>query len=602
MPSDLIRSLYSGVRSKLPLHLRSVEDFYYLWFSVSAVFCLVLLSPLLAYTEQWRPAWSSALCAVLITCCLGLWRWGISIPWVQLGYQATLMWGILYNAYFTGGVMSPVMVWMGIVPILPLFTVSRRWSYAWLIISFSAVIVIYWAQVHGYVPLTHNETPKEMALSAIMIGLLCITQVMLVMTYDSANAQTMRYITNKNKTLKILSQDLQLANIHKDRFLATVSHEMRTPLNAIMGYLGLLRTSEGIPTVATSYVQGAQNSAAHLLTVINDLLDFSQIQQGKLVFTPQTVNLRQVLNETHQTLAPKAASQAIDYPLHIHPNVPEWVRIDPHRFTQIILNLLGNALKFTQNGTVITRVKFSLNQNSKEVGMLILQVEDTGIGVPSESIKKIFEPFVQLENQSNLDNDNSLRGNGLGLAITQSLIKSLGGSISLLSEVGVGSTFEVLLPIKITSAPIASTPIPVDQTHPEEIYLLLVDDHATNRLVASATIKRGLPNAHIDEARNGAEAVEKMRVNRYDLVLMDLLMPDLSGIEVVKIIRSECQPPFSDVEVVALTANVAEDAVKDCLEVGIRELLPKPFDREVLIRTILQYCTSKNALPIVTSQ
>jgi CheY-like chemotaxis protein len=121
-------------------------------------------------------------------------------------------------------------------------------------------------------------------------------------------------------------------------------------------------------------------------------------------------------------------------------------------------------------------------------------------------------------------------------------------------------------------------------------------------LVASATIKRGLPNAHIDEARNGAEAVEKMRANRYDLVLMDLLMPDLSGIEVVKIIRSECQPPYSNVEVVALTANVAEDAVKDCLEVGIRDLLPKPFDREVLIRTILQYCTSKNALPVVTSQ
>jgi signal transduction histidine kinase/CheY-like chemotaxis protein len=565
MSSDLKRSLYSSVRSKLPLNLRSVEDFYFLWFSVSAVFCLVLLSPLLAYTEQWRPAWSSALCAVLITCCLGLWRWGIPIPWVQLGYQATLMWGILYNAYFTGGVMSPVMVWMGIVPILPLFTVSRKWSYAWLIISFSAVIVIYWAQVHGFVPLTHNETPKEMALSAIMIGLLCITQVMLVMTYDSANAQTMRYITNKNKTLKTLSQDLQLANIHKDRFLATVSHEMRTPLNAIMGYLGLLRTSENIPTVATSYVQGAQNSAAHLLTVINDLLDFSQIQQGKLVFTPQTVNLRQVLNETHQTLAPKAASQAIDYPLHIHPDLPEWVRIDPHRFTQIILNLLGNALKFTPNGTVITRVNFSLNQNSKDLGMLVLQVEDTGIGVPSESIKHIFEPFVQLESQTNLDKDNSLRGNGLG------------------------SIFEVLLPIQTTRAPVASKPIPVNQTHPEEIYLLLVDDHATNRLVASATIKRGLPNARIDEARNGTEAIEKMRTNRYDLVLMDLLMPDLSGIEVVKIIRSECQPPFSEVEVVALTANVAEDAVKDCLEVGIRELLPKPFDREVLIRTILQH-------------
>ena len=117
----------------------------------------------------------------------------------------------------------------------------------------------------------------------------------------------------------------------------------------------------------------------------------------------------------------------------------------------------------------------------------------------------------------------------------------------------------------------------------------MVDDHATNRLVASATIKRNLPNARIDEARNGTEAIEKMKSNHYDLVLMDLIMPDYSGIDVVRIIRDECAPPHRDVPVVALTANVAENAVKECLEVGIHELLPKPFDREVLIHTILQH-------------
>jgi CheY-like chemotaxis protein len=150
----------------------------------------------------------------------------------------------------------------------------------------------------------------------------------------------------------------------------------------------------------------------------------------------------------------------------------------------------------------------------------------------------------------------------------------------------------VLLPIQTTRAPVTSTQTPLNQTHPEEIYLLLVDDHATNRLVASATIKRGMPNARIDEARNGTEAIEKMKANLYDVVLMDLLMPDYSGIEVVRKIRSECQPPYSEVDVVALTANVAENAVNECLEVGIRELLPKPFDREVLIRTILQHCST----------
>lgn len=589
MAIDFKRGLYSNIRNKLPVHLRSVEDYYFLSFSVSAVLCLVLLSPLLIYADQWRPGWSSGLCALLISACLALWRAGIPIPLVQIGYQVTLMWVILFNAYHSGGVASPVMIWMGIVPILPLFTVSRRWSYAWLIISFVSVVVIYWAQRHGMLPLSEDKNQQELVLSAIMIGLLCITQVMLVMTYDSANEQNIRHIKRKNKTLITLSQDLQLANVHKDRFLATVSHEMRTPLNAIMGYLGLLRTTDNLPTIATSYVQGAQNSAAHLLTVINDLLDYSQIRQGKLVFTPQIVNLHQVLKETHQTLAPKAAGQALGYALDIDTNLPHWVRIDPHRFAQIFLNLLGNALKFTEHGTVTTRVRFEPTPPELDAGQLIMQVRDTGIGIPSESIDHIFEPFVQLDTQSNLGNDNSLRGNGLGLSITQNLIKNLGGTITLVSQVGVGSTFEVHLPIKTVQAPAASNHPPMEQTHQDEIYLLLVDDHATNRLVASATIKRGLPNARIDEARNGTEAIQKMKANQYDLVLMDLIMPDYSGIEVTRIIRTECQPPMCDVKVVALTANVAEDAVKACLEVGIHELLPKPFDREVLIRTILQH-------------
>ncbi len=587
MPLDLKRNLYTILRSRLPSNLRSVEDYYFLSFSVSAIFCLLLLSPLLAYTGQTRPAWSSALCALLLTVTLVLWRKGVPIPWVQIIYQATLMWGILYNSYHSGGVTSPVMVWMGIVPILPLFTVSRKWSYAWLIISFSAVISIYFAQIYGLVPQVHEINHKELTLSATMIGLLCITQVMLVITYDSANAQTMRYITRKNETLKHLSQDLQLANIHKDRFLATVSHEMRTPLNAIMGYLGLLQTTNKLPTNAASYVQGAQNSAAHLLTVINDLLDFSQIQQGKLVFTHQTVKLHQVLKDTHQTLAPRAAEHDLKYDLQILPEVPVWVKIDPHRFTQILLNLLGNALKFTVQGSVSTVVEYKADKDSTTKGILIFKVKDTGIGIPQESLQQIFEPFIQLETEKNLNTDNSLRGNGLGLSITKSLIKNLGGRILTSSEPGIGSIFEVQLPIQIAHPPILSSQEPEDRTYPHEINLLLVDDHATNRLVASATIKRGLPNARIDEARNGTEAIEKMKNNNYDLVLMDLVMPDLSGIEVVRIVREECSPPLCNVKVIALTANVAEDAVKDCLKVGIIELLPKPFDREVLIRTIL---------------
>lgn len=589
MNFDIKRSLFVGIRRKLPPKLRTTEDFYYLAFSTSAIFWLLILAALLGSTGQTRETWTCIICAGLLSTYLYLWWHGASRIWVQFSYQATLTGALIYNAYFTGGITSPVLVWMGSVQILPLFTLSKRWSYAWLLVSLTSVILIYWAQLHGWIATKHNETEAELTLSAIMIGLLCLTQIILVTTYDSANAQTLRFIQRSNQALRSLTHDLHLANVHKDRFLATVSHEMRTPLNAIMGYHGLLKTTKNLPTLAATYVQGAQNSAAHLLTVINDLLDFSQIQQGKLVFTPQTVNLHQLLKETHETLAPKAASQALDYTLDIKPSVPLWVRIDPNRLTQILLNIFGNALKFTNQGSVATLARFEPSTHDKNSGSLVIQITDTGIGIPEDAIQKIFEPFVQLDTQNNQNNDNSLRGNGLGLAITQSLVKNLGGTIDIHSRVGTGSTFTISLPIKTAEMLPTVEQKPVAQTHADEIYLLLVDDHAINRIVASATIKRDVPNARIDEARNGAEAIEKMKTNLYDLVLMDLLMPDYSGIEVVKKIRTECTSPFCAVNVVALTANVAEEAIKACAEVGIAEILPKPFDREGLIQTVLRH-------------
>ena len=585
---DISRILYSTVINKIPRHRRNTENYYFLSFTIPGMICLLIISPLLAWAELSRQAWSAVICASMIGTLLILWRGGASITLVQNLYQGTLLWVILYNAFYTGGVASPVMVWMGIIPILPLFTVSRRWSYVWLTISFSFVIAIYFAQIQEFIPLNDGLSRQELTLSVLMIGLLCITQLMLVITYDSANSQHIRKIERRNLTLKYLSNNLQIANEQKDKFLATVSHEMRTPLNALMGYLGLLRAKDQLPEVADGYVQGAQNAASHLLNVINDLLDFSQIQNGKLILSPQTINLYQVLQETHDTLSPRATEQGIDFSLQPVGTLPKWVRTDPHRLAQIFLNLLGNALKFTKHGSVNTMVSFERKSHENQIGSLILIVKDTGVGIPNEELQRIFEPFVQVQQPKNFNNDNSLRGNGLGLSITKNLVNTFGGSINVQSQVGAGSSFSVHLPIEIADTPQTIKADPIDEIHDERIYLLVVDDHAVNRFIASATIKRDLPNAIIEEARNGTEAIQKMKSNKYDLVLMDLIMPDYSGVDVTRIIRTECTSPLSDVRVVALTANASKSAVQDCLEVGITEVLPKPFNREVLIHTILQ--------------
>ena len=532
---------------------------------------------------------SSVICGIVISFFLILWRFKLPLSLAQIGFQTTLMWGIIYNAYFSGGVSSPVMIWMGIVPILPLFTVSRRWSYAWLFISFSLVIFIYWGQTRGLLAINNIENQAQLALRATMIGMLCITQMILVMTYDSANSQVIRHIKKRNKTLLKLSNDLQILSGHKDKFLATVSHEMRTPLNAIMGYLGLLANTHNLDAIESNYVQGAQNASAHLVSVINDLLDFSQIQQGKFIYLPQTINLPQTFIKIHESLAPIAADKLIDFSINFSTDLPSWVLADSHRLSQIYLNLLRNALRFTSKGGVYSHISFLPNIEAEEMGTLLLDVRDTGIGIDAKHHKEIFEPFIQLPNSSEMTQDNSLRGNGLGLSITRSLIQKMGGSIEVLSTLGSGSTFKINIPITISSEPLSIDSTKVASSESAEIHLLIVDDHATNRLVVAATIKKFIPDARIDQAKNGSEAIQKMIATSYDLVLMDLIMPDLSGIEVVRQIRTQASYPRSQVKVIALTANIGEDVQRECHAVGILDLLPKPFVREVLIQTILKH-------------
>jgi signal transduction histidine kinase/CheY-like chemotaxis protein len=590
------------IRKTLPVGMRSKVNVFFTSFSICSLLGLCAISSWFHTMDNQLGAASTLIAASIVALSMLLWRIGVSQVWVGSLYQSGLLGVIMFNAALTGGVTSPALGWLAIVPLLPLFTQPRVWANVWIWLSLISVLVMYFAQINGWLleltqlwdlqphmqALGHMDSSmEEMTFGASMFGLMVIAQLTLVKTYDAANEQFLRRLTQSNLRLEKLSKRLQIANKHKDAFVAMVSHEMRTPLNAVMGYLGLIGMESSLNEKTADYVQGARNSAAHLVTVINDLLDFSQIQQGKLMLNPQTVNLRETLTSSHQTLAPRALGLALDYRLSLDTSLPEWVVLDSHRVAQIILNLLGNALKFTQTGHVLMRAWFEPLQAN--TGNLCICVQDSGTGIPQDAWDLIFEPFVQLQLSTNhLRSGHALHGNGLGLAITRSLVQSQGGIIGLKSELGKGSQFTVRIPTHIAQAPSAQLCAEQD-SHDAKPKLLIVDDHATNRLVASATIQRSLPDAHIEQASNGKEAIEKMQSTVYDLVLMDLIMPDHSGAEVVRHIRTNCKPPFADVPVIALTANVAEEAVKECFEVGMVEVLPKPFDRAALIHAILRH-------------
>ena len=586
---------YIWVLRKLPLHLRSTQNFFFLINSLAAISFLLPIGIALSFLQSPAAGWSCILASFLLSLNLLLWRGGVSMLWVHALFEIVLLIIIVFNAAQTSGVTSFYMVFLGLVPMLPVFCMSREWALAWVLVSIACMLAMLTAQLQGYLPMHAWQSWEDLVISSICIFVLVVTQIILIYVYDSANSQSLHILNRTNHRLEKASNALLVADSHKDKFLAMVSHDMRTPLNAVIGYLGLLHDNKNLPAESMGFVASAQHAAAHLLTVINDLLDFSQIRLGQLTLHPQVVNLPQVLNQTFHTLTNQAHEVQLDYKLFIAPEVPKWVRIDQNRLSQILINLLGNALKFTPTGHVHMRVSMHTHANNQPC--LMVEVEDTGIGMSPEQLSRIYLPFTQVHDaQAALRISEPMRGNGLGLAITQSLVQSHHGKLTVQSTPGQGSVFTLQLPIELAEEPVNQTqPFNIaanqDQT---PIYVLVVDDNNVNRLVVSTTLLRSFPKAVIEQAENGTEALRKMRSTRYELVLIDLVMPDIDGADVVSEIRRHSPEPFCSVPAIALTANVAQDAIERCKAAGVNEVMAKPFDRNTLIRAVRAYTVDKD--------
>jgi signal transduction histidine kinase len=235
---------YLWVLRKLPTSLRSSQNFYFLLNSLGAVVFLIPIGPLMFWLQNPYAGWSCSLSAVLLSANILMWRKGLSLVWVHAIYQTTLMFLIYYNAAMTYGVSSSMLVFMGVVPMLPVFTVGRNWAIFWVLLSFVLLALLMYAQLQGYLPMRAGQDWYNLMQSAVCIVVLEITQIILVFVYDSANSQNLAVLRRKNLRLEKLSSALLISDSHKDKFLAMVSHDMRTPLNAVIGYLGLLHDNK----------------------------------------------------------------------------------------------------------------------------------------------------------------------------------------------------------------------------------------------------------------------------------------------------------------------------------------------------------------------
>lgn len=406
-----------------------------------------------------------------------------------------------------------------------------------------------------------------------------------ILNEDGSLERSVEIITDINER-KIAEQELiktreeavQLGKA-KEQLLSVMSHEIRTPLNAVIGMTHLLIDDNPSPSQLEN-LNILKFSAENLLTLINDILDFTKIETGNMVLEKIDVNLKELVSYTLSSFQFKAVEKGIIIKSEIDYRIPELVKGDHTRLYQILINLLGNAVKFTSEGEI--KLKLDLVEETKDTVDVRFEVSDTGIGIPEDKIDAIFDAFTQ----AGSDTARKFGGTGLGLAITKSLLKLLDADIAVESVLGQGTKFSFI--IRFESSMPTSGAMPVSNTKPQlSSVILIVDDNQINRLLANKVLTKW--GATTDYAEDGHEAVEKVRSNRYDLVLMDIHMPVMDGLEAAKMIRSIDGDYFRDLPIVALTASILSNDLNKIYEAGMNDFVLKPFTPDSLFDKIRLY-------------
>jgi signal transduction histidine kinase/ActR/RegA family two-component response regulator len=538
---------------------------------------------------------------------LWLWRSPGRLLWVQRSAVG------LVQAYFAVvalhlAVVQPTAIdvywasssfqWMTLVCLLLHITWSRRaalyWSVSMLLVLSVPVLAVrahipeaLWRE--QFLPITINAALVQLAM---VVGLRGIWRTRhsvanVLSTHgtegpDDARAALSAWMQQQTTELADARDRAELASRAKSQFVAVMSHELRTPLHAIMVSADLLEQADAAasPGREQRLIQTIRNSGKHLMTLIDQVLDLSRIEAGKLEIQNEPLDLGQVADKALQAVSPMAADKHLQLECVMHPRLQRMRSGDSLRLTQILINLLANACKFTERGHVRLRV------TPGEHTLVSFEVEDSGIGMSAAVQQRVFEAFYQA------DHDSTRRhgGVGLGLTITRDLVRLMGGSMHLSSAAGQGTRVRLDIPLaELARQPTeTSTSLPHDATLLHNMRVLVVEDDPVNSMLACEILK--LAGALTDAADSGEVAMDHLARSPVDLVLMDYRMPGMDGIETTRRIRDgQAGPEARTTPIVGLTANAYEEDRQACLAAGMNEVLTKPLDRQALIRALSKW-------------